>query len=315
MLDQDQGDVAGRARGAARSAALARRARARRRGSSSMMILGSVTSRHRRAATWRCSPWESEPTTVSSLLAEIATRPAASRARSRSSGRACRARPAGAGRRSRRRRRGRCCPRRSGRGTAATAGRCARARASRARAPASGVTSWPKSSIAARRDGEVAGDDVEERRLAGAVRAEDAAPFTGRDVEIDVSDGEQAAEAPADPPQAEDRPAFSRFGLRFVQARYLISWFVTTPFLTTLILPCHGVFVFLQGGWVRPGGGLLFVKRPPNDWSRSARSRRPRSPSLPSAFLTDLQRLLVLDRLAVRVETGERRRSTPGSPA
>jgi hypothetical protein len=32
--------------------------------------------------------------------------------------------------------------------------------------------------------------------------------------------------------------------------------FVITPFLTTLIFPCHGSFFFTQGGWVRPGGGL-----------------------------------------------------------
>ena len=55
----------------------------------------------------------------------------------------------------------------------------------------------------ARRD--VAGDDVEERRLAGAVRAEDGAPLAVRDVEVDVAHGVEAAEAPADPPQAEDR--------------------------------------------------------------------------------------------------------------
>ena len=53
--------------------------------------------------------------------------------------------------------------------------------------------------------GEVAADDVEERRLAGAVRAEDRATLAGGDVEVDVANGVQAAEAPADPPQAEGR--------------------------------------------------------------------------------------------------------------
>ena len=53
--------------------------------------------------------------------------------------------------------------------------------------------------------GDVAGDDVEQGRLAGAVRAEDGAALAVSDVEIDVAHGMQAAEAPADPPQAEDR--------------------------------------------------------------------------------------------------------------
>src|SRR5205085_4239865 len=52
---------------------------------------------------------------------------------------------------------------------------------------------------------EVARDDVEQRRLAGAVRAEDRAPLAVRDLEVDVAHGVEAAEPPADPPQAEDR--------------------------------------------------------------------------------------------------------------
>jgi hypothetical protein len=51
----------------------------------------------------------------------------------------------------------------------------------------------------------VAGDDVEERRLACAVRAEDGAPLAVRDVQVDVAHGVKAPEPPADPPQAEDR--------------------------------------------------------------------------------------------------------------
>src|SRR3954449_1146725 len=57
----------------------------------------------------------------------------------------------------------------------------------------------------ARRLGYVARDDVEQRRLARPVGAEDGAPLAGRDVEIDVAHGIEAAEPPADPPQAEDR--------------------------------------------------------------------------------------------------------------
>src|SRR5207237_3271468 len=54
--------------------------------------------------------------------------------------------------------------------------------------------------------------------LARAVRPEDAAPLSGSHVEVDFPDGEQAAEAPADPPQTEDRPDFWCFELRFAQA-------------------------------------------------------------------------------------------------
>src|SRR5256885_2039510 len=52
---------------------------------------------------------------------------------------------------------------------------------------------------------EVAADDVEERRLPGPVRAEDRAALARADLEVDVPDGVEAAEPPADPPQAEGR--------------------------------------------------------------------------------------------------------------
>ena len=67
------------------------------------------------------------------------------------------------------------------------------------------VISSPWNSIVPERRREVARDDVEERRLAGAVRAENGAPFAVRDVQVDVAHGVEAAEPPADPPQAEDR--------------------------------------------------------------------------------------------------------------
>ena len=54
-----------------------------------------------------------------------------------------------------------------------------------------------------RRD--VARDEVEQRRLPGAVGPEDGAALTARDVEIDVAHGVQSAEPPADPAQAQDR--------------------------------------------------------------------------------------------------------------
>src|SRR5205823_10664731 len=51
----------------------------------------------------------------------------------------------------------------------------------------------------ARARSKVAGDHVEERRLARAVRAEDRAPLAVRDIQIDVAHGVEAAEPPADP--------------------------------------------------------------------------------------------------------------------
>ena len=39
---------------------------------------------------------------------------------------------------------------------------------------------------------------------------EDGAPLAGRDVEVDVAHGVEAAEPPADPPQAEDRGRHAR---------------------------------------------------------------------------------------------------------
>jgi hypothetical protein len=70
--------------------------------------------------------------------------------------------------------------------------------------------------------GEVAGNDVEERRLSGAVRTEDGAALAGRYVEVDIAYGLNPAEAPADPPQAEDR-----LGARCVAGRGQRSTLVT----------------------------------------------------------------------------------------
>src|SRR5258707_765611 len=67
------------------------------------------------------------------------------------------------------------------------------------------ATRSPRESPDAGSRREVAGDDVDQRRLAGAVRAENRTPLAVRDVEIDVAHGVEAAEPPADPPQAEDR--------------------------------------------------------------------------------------------------------------
>src|SRR5262249_52105747 len=111
---------------------------------------------------------------------------------------------------------------------------------------------------------QVARDDVEERRLPGAVRTEDRPPFAGDDLEVDVPDRVESAETPADPPQAEDRlgcPGGSDcFGCCFGHP------FLMAPFTTGASLPPPGRRAFLHGGCDRPGGGDEREKRPPNDW-------------------------------------------------
>ena len=42
-------------------------------------------------------------------------------------------------------------------------------------------------------------------------------------------------------------------------------FFVITPFWMALIFPSHGNLCFTQGGCFRPGGGELFLKKPPKD--------------------------------------------------
>jgi hypothetical protein len=56
----------------------------------------------------------------------------------------------------------------------------------------------------------IAGDEVEERRLAGAVRADDAGDFVLAEREVDAVDGGQRAEAFGYAPGAEDFGANSR---------------------------------------------------------------------------------------------------------
>ena len=56
------------------------------------------------------------------------------------------------------------------------------------------VMSSPKKRIAAGGRQEVAGDGVEQRRLAGAVRAEDRAPLAGRDPHVHRGDRNQRTE-------------------------------------------------------------------------------------------------------------------------
>ncbi len=84
--------------------------------------------------------------------------------------------------------------------------------------------------------------------LPGAVRAEDRAPLALGDVEVHAVACEQPAETPADPPQAEGRRGVLDGRVLLRSPTYLMTWFVMTPFLTTLILPCQGSFLLTQGG-------------------------------------------------------------------
>jgi hypothetical protein len=113
----------------------------------------------------------------------------------------------------------------------------------------------------ARRLGHVARDDVEQRRLPRAVGSEDGAPLTGRDVEVDVAHGIEAAEPPADPPQAEDRAG--RLG---GDVLHLLATYPATTF-TGVALPSHGRSRFWQVGALRPGAGVEALNVPPNVWS------------------------------------------------
>ena len=70
---------------------------------------------------------------------------------------------------------------------------------------------------------EVARDQVEQRRLAGAVGPENGAALAVRDVEIDVAHGLHPTETPADPPQAEDRAGVSGDGSRRLSQRVTVT--------------------------------------------------------------------------------------------
>ena len=104
---------------------------------------------------------------------------------------------------------------------------------------------------------EVPGDQVEQRRLARAVRAQDGAALAVRDVEIDVAHGLHPAEAPADPPQAEDRAgALGSDGQPSLQSR--VSCHALLTFVTF-----QGTLPFLHAGTVSLGGGFVGENAPP----------------------------------------------------
>ena len=86
----------------------------------------------------------------------------------------------------------------------------------------------------------------------------------GRDLEVHVADGVDAAEAPADPPQAEDRLGAAR---RMSLVLPLLPYFDEKS--TSSALPTHGggSSPASHFGFVRSGGGVSGVNVPPNVWS------------------------------------------------
>src|SRR5205823_3909813 len=122
---------------------------------------------------------------------------------------------------------------------------------------------------------ELAGDEVEERRLAGPVRAENGATFARPHLQVDLGHGAQAAETPADPPQAEDRLGALGVRLGYGHAGVLSRTnpvrrgFIDQPVkVTGTVCPTHGGGVFLvHSGCVRSGAGVVGLKKPPNAWS------------------------------------------------
>ncbi len=73
----------------------------------------------------------------------------------------------------------------------------------------------PEELDSARRRRKVARYHVEQRRLAGTVQPEYRPPLAVRDLQIDVADGMETAETPADPPEQEGRRGASRLSSGF----------------------------------------------------------------------------------------------------
>ena len=169
------------------------------------------------------------------------------------------ARPAARARSGCRARRDTGCPRPTARGRGVTSGTCRDIPSLALVRAGANVVSLPEELDRPRGRLDVTRDHVEQRRLARAVRPEDGAALAVRDVEIDVAHGVEAAEPPADPPQAEDR--LGRLGWC---CRGHPCYGMT---FGCCVLPTHGSERFTQGGKVRPGGGVLLENVPPNVWS------------------------------------------------
>ena len=178
----------------------ARASRARRRpaaGSSRITSTGSAASA-RATSRMRCWPSGRLPASSSSLSPRPTRSNCAAPRRARAlprRGRAA-ARPRGSRRACADRCRAAHCRAASCSAAASRAGRCARCRRRRSGAGASAVMSSPRNTIRPPSASQRAGDQVEQRGLAGAVRADQARAISpALDLEADVVDGDQAAEA------------------------------------------------------------------------------------------------------------------------
>ena len=100
----------------------------------------------------------------------------------------------------------------------------------------------------ARRRRDVATDDVEERRLPGAVRSEDRPALAVDDVEVDARRRREARRTAGRPPASGGSTRRVRRPVLLRSPTYLMTWLVMMPFLTTLIFPCQGSLRFTQGG-------------------------------------------------------------------
>ena len=296
MLDQDQRDRRDRAPAAARSASRARRARGRRRArrASSAAARPRAPCRPRAGAARRARARRP----ASSSLSPRPTAAAIARPRSRSSASRRSLEQPEVPRRGRRARPGRGCRRRSARRTGATSGTCARAR-SRARLRAgSAVTSSPNSSTVP-----AVGGNSPEIRLNSVVLPAPLGPriarrSPGRTSRSTPDTAIDAAEAPADPPQAEDR----RGAVSGCRGELPSSYW---PNETSSALPTHGgASPFSHFGLLRSGAGVSGEKKPPKVWSTSGIRRNVCDVRHAVAGLVgdDLLHEHVRDRLAVVVE-------------
>ena len=165
----------------------------------------------------------------------------------------------------RRRSRGRCCPRPSGRGRGATAGRCGRGRAWRGAAPAS--SSRPGRTARPSRD---VGGKSPAMTLNSVVLPAPFGPRIARRSPGAIS--RSTSRTACRPPKRRPTPRKRRVGRGALgrgcaSGAASVTYFWMTPLTTGFSLPTHGRLRFSQGGNVRPGGGDVCLNVPPNDWS------------------------------------------------
>ncbi len=126
------------------------------------------------------------------------------------------------------------------------------------------VTSWPNSSTVPDVAGKSPAITLNSVVLPAPFGPRIARRSPVHDVEIDIAHSVKAAEAPADPPQAEGRRG--AFGVTR-RTRCLCRHLTILPLTTGFSLPVQGSAPTLQVGNERPGGGVDGLNVPPNVWS------------------------------------------------